>query len=81
MPAGDMESEYSIGVNNRFIGIDNDIIDDPFELIRVAQEKPSKKEKEVKVKGKKDAVKKTKETKVETVTPVETNESKFRVGL
>ncbi|XP_065657753.1 uncharacterized protein LOC100212542 isoform X2 [Hydra vulgaris] len=88
MPAGDMESEYSIGVNNRFNGIDNDIIDDPFELIRVAQEKPSKKEKEVKGKGKKDAAKKSKDSKpakVETVAPVETaekpkNESSDRRG-
>ena len=53
MPAGDMDSEYSVGIRNRFIGIDNDIIDDPLELIRQAQERP-KKDKD-KVKGKKEA--------------------------
>lgn len=42
MPAGDMDSAYSVGVKNRFIGIDSDIIDDPLELIRQAQEKPKK---------------------------------------
>ncbi|XP_057299032.1 uncharacterized protein LOC130629723 isoform X2 [Hydractinia symbiolongicarpus] len=61
MPAGDMDSEYSVGINNRFIGIDSDMTDDPLELIRSAQEKP-KKVKEVKPKVKKDA-KPTKGTK------------------
>jgi len=65
MPADEMDSLYSIGVNNRFIGIDNDSCDDPLELIRAAQEKP-KKEKDVKAKGKKD-VKITKGTKEKTV--------------
>lgn len=49
MPAGDMDSDYTVGVKNRFLGIDSDMIDDPLELIRAAQEKP-KKEKDVKVK-------------------------------
>jgi len=53
MPAGEMDSVYSIGTRNRFDMIDNDIIEDPHELIRAAQEKP-KKEKEAKIKGRKD---------------------------
>jgi len=42
MPAGEMDPVYSIGVTNRFDMIDNDIIEDPLELIRAAQEKPKK---------------------------------------
>lgn len=53
MPAGEMEGVYSIGTRNRFDMIDNDVIEDPHELIRAAQEKP-KKEKEAKIKGRKD---------------------------
>lgn len=79
MPAGEMDPVYSIGVTNRFDMIDNDIIEDPLELIRAAQEKP-KKEKEPKVKGKKDAKttkpveKKT--VKIETPTENESSENK-----
>ena len=54
MPAGDMDAEYSIGTKNRFLGIDSDMIDDPLELIRAAQEMP-KNEKDLKSKvGKND---------------------------
>ena len=75
MPSGEMDDIYTIGVNNRFRGIDNDDETDPFELIRAAQEKP-KKEKEVKPKGKKDLkpVKGTKEKTVKIESPTE-NES------
>lgn len=83
MPSGEMDPVYSIGVNNRFIGIDNDMIDDPLELIRAAQEKP-KKEKEVKpTKGKKDTTKssakffKDKQPKVES--PTEDSESMYHL--
>jgi len=72
MPAGDMDPVYSIGVNNRYDMIDSDMIEDPLELIRAAQEKP-KKEKEPKPKGKKD-VKTAKPVEKKTVkieTPVE----------
>jgi len=74
MPAGDMDSEYSVGIKNRFIGIDSDVIEDPLEIIRAAQEKP-KKEKEVKGKGaKKEGKQTTKSTKERTV-KVETVQS------
>lgn len=83
MPAGDMDSEYSVGIKNRFIGIDSDVIEDPLEIIRAAQEKP-KKEKEVKGKGtKKDGKQTTKGTKertakVETVqSPTETKRTEY----
>ena len=56
MPAGDtMDSEYSVHTVNRF-GFDDDIIEDPLELIRQAQERPKKD----KVKAKKDAKKEAK---------------------
>lgn len=76
MPASEMDSVYSIGTRNRFNMIDNDITDDPLDLILAAQEKP-KKEKEPKTKGKKD-VKTTKATEKKTVkieTPSENENS------
>lgn len=63
MPAEDSESLYSIGVSNNFDKIDSDMFDDPLEIIRAASERP-KKEKEPKVKGKKE------------VKPVKTTEKK-----
>ena len=54
MPAGDMDVEYSIGITNRFALVCNDVNDDPLELIQAALEKPSKKDKEPKGKGKKE---------------------------
>ena len=62
MPAGDMDAEYSIGTKNRFLGIDSDMIDDPLELIRAAQEKP-KKEKDLK--SAKNSKEKEKSVKIE----------------
>lgn len=67
MPAGDMDSEYSIGVHNRFIGIDSDMLMDPLDIIRAAQEQP-RKEKEAKGKGtKKDVKQSNKNTKEKSV--------------
>ena len=48
-----MDPVYSIGVSNKYDMIPSDMMDDPLELIRVAQEQP-RKEKEPKTKGKKD---------------------------
>ena len=78
MPSG--ENDYSVGVTNRYDKIDSDMFDDPLELIRAAQEKP-KKEKDPKVKGKKDTkIAKTTEkkfVKIETPTENETSESEY----
>lgn len=79
MPAGEMDGIYTIGTTNRFDMISNDIIEDPHELIRAAQEKP-KKEKETKVKGKKD-IKPTKQSdkknmKIESPTENESSENR-----
>ena len=76
MPAGDMDAEYSIGTKNRFLGIDSDMIEDPLELIRAAQEKP-KKEKDLKTKGGKKDLKlaksnKEKEKSVKIEAPADT---------
>jgi len=79
MPAGEMDPVYSIGTRNRFDMIDNDIIEDPLELIRAAQEKPSK-EKEAKAKAKKDLkpVKQSEKKSVKIETPVENESSEKR---
>jgi len=78
MPSGDLDNCYPIVVDNKFGTCDSDI-EDPYELILAAQEKP-KKEKEPKVKGKKD-VKPAKTTekktvKIETTTENENSENK-----
>lgn len=80
MPSGDMEEKYPIGTNNKFDGIDSDMVDDPFELIRLAQAMP-KKDKDPKTKGKKDGkpINKTSEKKVvkiETPAQIESSENK-----
>ena len=80
MPSGDSDNVYSIGVSNKFDMIDSDMFDDPSELIRAAQEKP-KKDKEPKVKGKKD-VKPAKTTekktmKTESTTDNDNSESEY----
>lgn len=79
MPSGDSDNVYSIGVSNKFDMIDSDMFDDPSELIRAAQEKP-KKEKEPKVKGKKDVkpVKTAEKKSVKTETNAENENSENR---
>lgn len=66
MPSGDTDMEYSIGITNRFLGIDSDGEQDPIELIRKAQSQPKK---DVKAVSKKDAKKQPvkEEIKVEEV--------------
>lgn len=79
MPAGEMDGIYTIGTTNRFDMIGSDSLEDPHELIRAAQERP-KKEKEPKVKGKKE-VKPTKQAdkknvKIESPTENESSENR-----
>lgn len=79
MPADDQDPVYSIGISNRFATINSDEISDPQELILAAQE--LRKEKEPKVKGKKDVkpVKQTDKKFVKIETSAE-NESDNRHG-
>lgn len=79
MPAGDVDSVYAIDIRNRFDLIPSDIIDDPNELIRAAQEKPRKEKEDAKAKARKDVkpVKQTEKKSVKIETPAE-NESDNR---
>lgn len=67
MPSGEMETReiYSIDTQNKYDMISNDVCDDPFELIRAAQEQPRKEKDPKAAKGKKD------------VKPLKTNEKRF----
>lgn len=76
MPSGDMDDHYNVGISNKFDHISSDLYDDPSDLIRAAQEKP-KKDKEPKVKGKKE-VKPTEKKSVKIETSTENENSEHR---
>lgn len=87
MPSGEMETRdlYSVDTKNKYDMISNDSCDDPFELIRAAQEQP-RKEKDTKApKGKKDVkplkTNDKKFVKIETTADNESSESKYELEL